>query len=197
MTKATLARLGEPFFTTKDVGKGTGLGLSMVQCFADQSAGGFVVESTVGMGTRATLWLPIFPADSWKPPGVATGLPCLTRRILLVDDDKLVRDTLMEQLEELGYKVVVAPGGSNALTILRAREAVDLMITDLSMPGMDGLMLIKEAHGLRPSLPAILLTGHAGEAVEHGVAAPETYTLVRKPASSAILNARVRALLQI
>jgi PAS domain S-box-containing protein len=200
MTNATLVRVGEPFFTTKDVGKGTGLGLSMVKGFAEQSGGGFVIESVVGTGTRATLWLPAAPADMRLRPGGPAGdvQSRLTGRILLVDDDQLVRDMLREQLESLGHKVLAACDGSDALVILRAREAVDLMITDLSMPGMSGLTLIKEAQGLRPSLPAILLTGYAGDAasLETGSLAKGAYFLMRKPASSELLNARVTAMLE-
>ena len=198
MTQATLARVGEPFFTTKDVGKGTGLGVSMVKGFAEQSGGGFVITSVMGAGTAATLWMPSIAAEL-KPAGrEALHRTGLSGRILLVDDDKLVRDTLMEQLEELGHKVLAASGGTDALSILRAREAVDLMITDLSMPGMDGLMLIREAHGLRPSMPTILLTGYAGDAaaLERSGVGRETYTLMRKPTTSATLGARVTALLE-
>jgi PAS domain S-box-containing protein len=199
MTNATLARVGEPFFTTKDVGKGTGLGLSMVKGFADQSGGGFAIESALGQGTTATIWLPIVKGDDLMGT-IARGAddrPRLTGRILLVDDDQLVRDTLTEQLEELGHKVLAASCGTDALAILRAREAVDLMITDLSMPGMNGLTLIKEAQGLRPSLPEILLTGYAGDAasLEKTGVARSSYSLMRKPATSSLLNARVRALL--
>jgi CheY-like chemotaxis protein len=200
MTSATLARIGEPFFTTKDVGKGTGLGLSMVKGFAEQSGGGLVIESATGAGTTATLWLPgVMDETRPRSPQPADEGPSrLTGRILLVDDDDLVRDTLMEQLQELGHKVLAASCGTNALAILRAREAVDLMITDLSMPGMDGLMLIKEAQGLRPSLHAILLTGYAGDAValESRGVARNAYTLMCKPATTASLSARVTALLE-
>jgi PAS domain S-box-containing protein len=200
MSSATLARVGEPFFTTKDVGKGTGLGLPMVKGFADQSGGAFAIESVVGVGTTATLWLPIVADDVRARPGtvVVDARPRLTGRILLVDDDTLVRDTLTEQLEELGHKVLAASCGTDALAILRAREAVDLMITDLLMPGMNGLTLIREAQGLRPSLPAILLTGYAGDAttLEKGGTARNSYLLMRKPATSAVLSARVTAFLE-
>ncbi len=200
MSAAVLARVGEPFFTTKDVGKGTGLGLSMVKGFADQAGGALLIESAVGAGTTATLWLPSVKDDRHQAleEPVDAAKSRLTGRILLVDDDDLVRDTLMEQLQELGHKVLAAPGGADALAILRARAAIDLMITDLSMPGMDGLMLIKEAQGLRPSLPAILLTGYAGDgvALERSGVARDAYTLMRKPATTATLNARVSALLE-
>jgi PAS domain S-box-containing protein len=200
MSAATLARIGEPFFTTKDVGKGTGLGLSMVKGFADQSGGGFLVESTVGAGTTATLWLPTVVGETHPRLNEPTdeGQSRLTGRILVVDDDDLVRDTLIAQLQELGHKVLTASGGTDALAILGARAAVDLMITDLSMPGMDGLTLIKQAHGLRPSMPAILLTGYAGDviALERSGVATSTYTLMRKPATTEVLSARVTALLE-
>jgi len=201
MGRATLARLGEPFFTTKEVGKGTGLGLSMVKGFADQSGGGFAVESQLGSGTTVTLWLPVAPENQRQPLRANTELDTRARttgRILLVDDDPLVRDTVIEQLEELGHKVLAASGGTDALAILQAREAVDLMITDLSMPGMNGLTLIREARGLRPNLPAILLTGHSGDSMSlEGVGvSPDSYSLLRKPATSAVLAARVTALLE-
>ena len=202
MTLPALDRAGEPFFTTKEVGKGTGLGLSMVKAFAEQSGGWFALESTLGLGTTGTIWLPSVPGDvrrPAKPVAEPVSQPRLTGRILLVDDDKPVRDTLMEQLEDLGHKVLAASGGTDALAILQARDTVDLMITDLSMPGMNGLTLIKEAHRLRPALPAILLTGYAGNAVSLeacGGAPRGTYTLMRKPATSAVLGARVMALLE-
>jgi PAS domain S-box-containing protein len=197
MSGATMARAGEPFFTTKDVGKGTGLGLSMVKGFADQSGGGFAIESEVEAGTTATLWLPSVQAEARVRPvaGPIPHAPRLTGLILLVDDDQLVRDTLTDQLEELGHKVLAASCGTDALAILRAKEAVDLMITDLSMPGMNGLVLIKEAQDLRPRLGAILLTGYAG-ALETGEGAQGSYLLMRKPATSAVLGARVTALLE-
>lgn len=200
MTSKTLARAAEPFFTTKDVGRGTGLGLSMVKGFAEQSGGGFEITSEIGKGTHATIWMPGVsdPAkDGIYDNGLAVAVPP-RGRILLVDDDQLVRDTLAEQLEALGHKVLAASGGTDALCILRAREAIDLMITDLSMPGMSGLTLIKEAHGLRPSLPAILLTGFAGDtaSLEQADIAAGSYLLMRKPTTSATLGARVTALLE-
>lgn len=197
MSSAVLARAGEPFFTTKDVGKGTGLGLPMVKAFADHSGGGFAIESSAGAGTTAMLWLPIAQDDA-RASAAVEARPRLTAQILLVDDDRLVRDTLTEQLEGLGHKVLAAGCGTDALAILRAREAVDLMITDLSMPGMNGLTLISQAQCLRPSLPAILLTGYAGDiaAIENRGADPCAYLLLRKPATSAALSARVTALLE-
>jgi hypothetical protein len=139
MSNATLARVGEPFFTTRDVGKGTGLGLSMVKGFAEQSGGGFLLESIVGFGTTARLWMPSVAGETHEQAEPSDEeLSGLSGRILLVDDDDLVRDTLTEQLQEVGHKVLAASGGTDALAILRAREVVDLMITDLSMPAWMG-----------------------------------------------------------
>ena len=200
MSAATLARVGEPFFTTKDIGEGTGLGLSMVKGFAEHSGGGFAIESAIGAGTSATLWLPVVPGDGWTTAAPAASGAGSRRsgQILLVDDDRLVLDALTEQLEGLGHRVLAASGGSHALAILQAREAVDLLITDLSMPGMNGLALIEQARELRPSLPVILLTGNAREiaAIETAGDARCAELVMRKPASSAMLGARVSALLQ-
>jgi CheY-like chemotaxis protein len=118
-------------------------------------------------------------------------------RILLVDDDPLVLGTVAEQLEDLGHKVLSASGGTDALAILRARQAVDLMITDLAMPGMNGLTLIREAREVQPRLPAILLTGYANELSRLAPQEPNrtVYTLIRKPASTHVLKTRINELL--
>lgn len=196
MNAATLARIGEPFFTTKGVGKGTGLGLSMVKGFAEQSGGGFTIESEPGRGTLATIWLPVHDAPSGRACGAQQEVSGSVQ-ILLVDDDPLVRGSVTEQLEDLGHKVLSASGGTDALAILRARKAIDLMITDLSMPDMNGLALIQEAREMRPQMPAILLTGYASEAVAmtRNNKAQPNYTLIRKPASTAVLKARIGELL--
>lgn len=198
MSQGTLSRVGEPFFTTKEVGKGTGLGLSMVKGFAEQSGGGFTIHSRLGEGTRATIYLPAVSGGDGAPVPGSERRARVTGRILVVDDDQMVRGTIVEQLQELGHKVLEAACGTDALAILQAREAVDVMITDLTMPGMDGLTLIREAQGIRPSLPAILLTGFTGELAgfrDSGVFRTQ-YNLLRKPATSAVLNDQVNALLE-
>ncbi|HYZ20788.1 MAG TPA: response regulator, partial [Rhodopila sp.] len=195
MDAAALARVGEPFFTTKGVGKGTGLGLSMVKGFAEQSGGGFAIASAPGRGTTASIWLPV--SHIAPEPVRAEPAAHRTAQILLVDDDPLVLGTVAEQLEDLGHKVLSASGGTDALAILRARQAVDLMITDLAMPGMNGLTLIREAREVRPRLPAILLTGYANELSRIAPEEPNrtNYTLIRKPASTDVLKARISELL--
>lgn len=194
MDAATLARATEPFFTTKAKGKGTGLGLAMARGFAEQSGGGLMLESAPGQGTTVTLWLPTgsaFPAPARAPTPTAAS----ARRILLVDDDRLVRETVAAQLGDAGYTVSSAAGGEAALDMLKGDAAPDLLLTDFSMPGMNGLALIRAARLRRPGLPALLLTGYAGEAEELAAGLPERFALLRKPAGQNELVARIEALL--
>ena len=208
MDAATLARAGEPFFTTKDVGSGTGLGLPMARGFAEQSGGALLVESSPGQGTSITLWLPaeassrLAAAGRRPAQGVAAPArvpatdgeaPC----VLVVDDEDLVREIIAEHLEDAGYRVLAASGGAAALALLASGEAVDALVTDLSMPGMDGLALIRAAQARCPGLPAVLLTGYAGAgaALAVGGAISGAFSLLRKPVGSAQLADRVAALL--
>jgi CheY-like chemotaxis protein len=119
-------------------------------------------------------------------------------RILLVDDEALVRDMLAEELTDRGYDVIQAACGDAALAVLDAGERVDLIICDLSMPGMDGVSLIHAAHARRPRLPAILLTGYAGDAAVLAVGGvlSGSFSLLRKPVSGAKLADRVTTLLE-
>ena len=204
MDSQTLARVAEPFFTTKPQGKGTGLGLAMVKGFAEQSGGAMWIESAPGMGTVVTLWLPQATADeegSLPPlkgdtdharPASFPG----TSRILLVDDETVVRETLAGELEERGYDVLTAPSGSEALRVLHSAGAVDVLITDLSMPGMSGLALLREAQARNPGLAGILLTGYAGNGAELAVrgAITGSFSLLCKPVSTAMLVDRIMAL---
>jgi PAS domain S-box-containing protein len=168
MDAATLTRATEPFFTTKGVGKGTGLGLSMVHGFVGQSGGAMRLTSAPGQGTTVELWLPratgAAPRDSdpgaHLPPHLNAAPARL--RILLVDDDELVRAGTAMMLEELGHAVVAEAGsGREALAALREHVAVNVLMTDQAMPGMNGLELIAQARALRPGLRALLATGYA------------------------------------
>lgn len=194
MDAPTLARATEPFFTTKAKGKGTGLGLAMARGFAEQSGGGLAIASTPGQGTTVTLWL---PASAALAAATAPFAPATAsaHRILLVDDDDLVRETVAAQLIDLGYTVRAAPGAQAALLVLAGAEPPDLLLTDFSMPAMNGLALIRAARDLRPDLPAILLTGYAGEVEGLADDLPERFALLRKPAEQGELVARIEGLL--
>ena len=199
MPPEVLARVAEPFFTTKPQGEGTGLGLAMARGFAEQSGGAFHIESGVGRGTAVSLWFPVADAPIPARDDVASRRAPTDRRrrILFVDDEVLAREITAEGLEEAGFSLLTAESGTTALDLLDAGEAVDLLVTDLSMPRMDGLALIREAQRRRPGLPAVLLTGFATNAAELAVggAVSGTFSLLRKPVPLAELADRIAVLL--
>ena len=200
MDPATLARAGEPFFTTKPLGQGTGLGLAMARGFTEQSGGAIAIASTPGQGTTVTLLLPQ-AGDCATPepePAPALAPPHDAVRVLLVDDDAMVRLTLAEHLIAAGYQITQAADGLDALARLDAGQPADLLVTDFAMPGMNGLSLIQEARRRLPALPAILLTGFADATVRERVAADLAAgtILLSKPIAPDDLAARAGALLR-
>jgi PAS domain S-box-containing protein len=165
MDKATLDRATEPFFTTKGVGKGTGLGLSMIHGLTRQLGGELRISSVEGEGTLVELFFPVAEpaAIAPTPPREPASAPEPRRRlrILLVDDDALIAMSSVDMLEELGHEVLEANSGEAALKILREGDAIDLLITDFSMPRMNGAQLAQAAREMFPELPVILATGYA------------------------------------
>jgi len=159
-----LEKVMEPFFTTKEVGKGSGLGLSMVYGFAKQSNGLFRIDSEVGAGTRAELWLPRSPQSASGEAEVAEEpqrQPLRPLRLLLVDDHPEVRSTTAALLEDYGHRVLQAANGAAALEALKTRECdFDLLITDYAMPHLSGTDFLREARLLCPDVPALLITGY-------------------------------------
>jgi len=160
MSSETMARALEPFFTTKPIGEGTGLGLSMVQGFARQSGGDVRIESTVGRGSTVSLWLPRAAARGAISAERRRALDHWHRRVLLVDDEKAVRQMLTLFLAKAGFGPLAVASGDEALGLLQAGEPCDLLVTDQSMPGLTGSELIREAASLRPGLPTMLITGY-------------------------------------
>jgi signal transduction histidine kinase/CheY-like chemotaxis protein len=161
---APLRRAIEPFFSTKEVGKGTGLGLSMIHGLAQQLKGALRLSSEVGRGTCAELWLPVAAGDAAAPAGDVAAAAAPGRRgatLLLVDDDFLIRMSTASLLEDLGYVVLKAASGAEALEALKAGAKIDLLVTDYAMPGMTGLQLAEKARALHPGLPILLATGYA------------------------------------
>ncbi len=203
MTPDIVGRVFEPFFTTKEVGKGTGLGLSQVYGFARQSGGGVSIETAPGEGATVHLYLPRVSAPAEPlhgpapapPPGPvfpAEG-PALT--ILLVEDDPEVSDMVAAMLTEFGHEVLLADGTAAALDLLRGGQVVDLMITDLVMPGAkSGVDLAHEAIALRPGLPVILSSGYTAEAMNSADGVP--WPLLRKPYSADVLAAAIRTTME-
>jgi signal transduction histidine kinase/CheY-like chemotaxis protein len=174
MDDETLARAIEPFFSTKGVGKGTGLGLSMVHGLAAQLGGTLRLTSRPGAGTKAEIWLPR-AAEAASVESFESRAPVRAPReatILLVDDEDLVRMGTAEMLGDLGYNVVEASSGAEALRLLRASDPPDLLVTDYLMPGMNGVALIEQARRLAPDVHVMLITGYSDIAEGPGASVP-------------------------
>ncbi|MFD2173205.1 ATP-binding protein [Rhodobacter lacus] len=180
------AQVFEPFFTTKPVGKGSGLGLSMVYGFVQQSGGTVTLESSPGAGTKVTLQLPVSPERAPVVLAPAPGEAC----ILAVDDDADLLEITADQLRAMGHAVVTAPDGATALDLLREIPEIDLLYTDLAMPGLDGQSLAARARALRPDLAVLFTSGAPGRA---GADLPN---LLRKPVPEEVLAAAVRLSLE-
>jgi signal transduction histidine kinase len=195
MSADVAARVFEPFFTTKGVGKGTGLGLSQVYGVAQQSGGGARIVSTPGAGTTVEIWLR--HAASGQDVQFAAGPAVRARRpgtrILLVEDDDVVRTSIAESLQALGHVVRQAADGTAALARL-AGERPDLMITDYLMPGMTGAELMRKAREVHPDMPMIIATGYADmRAIEASIGGG---ILLRKPFQLADLEASIEQALE-
>ena len=186
MTPAVLARAFDPFFTTKEVGKGSGLGLSQVYGFAKTAGGHVKIYSELGIGTTVKLYI---PKSSDRPVAPEIGTETASLRsanghetILVVEDDEDVLVVAAESLRELGYQVVTAGNAAQALEILRGDQAVELLLSDVIMPGgMNGVQLTVEARRIRPELKVLLTSGYTAAALslEHGL--PDNMNVVEKP----------------
>jgi nitrogen-specific signal transduction histidine kinase/ActR/RegA family two-component response regulator len=199
MDRDTLARAFEPFFTTKEVGKGSGLGLSMVYGFVKQSRGHVRIQSEPGRGTTVRIYLPrAADGAALASQEVRDGaLPRGSEKILLVEDDALVREMVMMQLGNLGYRVVSAAGASEALGVLNAERGFDLLFTDVVMPGgLHGLELADEARKICPGLRVIFTSGYAENAVVHDGRVDHGVHLLNKPYRRSELATKIRAALE-
>jgi PAS domain S-box-containing protein len=196
-----LEHIFEPFFTTKPTGKGTGLGLSMVYGFMQQSGGYIRAESEVAHGTTFRLYFPLLPRSAARteapvpasspPKSVAGG-----EVILAVDDNAAVRATVVMQLKELGYTVREADGARAALQIINSPDKIDLLFTDVVMPGgMNGKELAVEARRRRPDLPILFTSGFPGTSQDDGIRFDECDVLLSKPYRKKDLARAVREML--
>ena len=168
-----LGKIFEPFFTTKEVGKGTGLGLSTVYGIVKQSGGFIFADSRVGEGTRFVIYLPVHreeAAQQPKPPGRAKKNELWgTGTVLLVEDEAMVRNVAERALARHGYKVITADNGEDALEVLDRGEEIDLLISDVVMPGMDGPTMVAEARKSRPELKILFMSGYAEEQLRNSI----------------------------
>ena len=195
MPPEILARVMEPFFTTKDEGKGTGLGLAMVYGFAKQSGGSVKIYSEVGHGTTVRL---LFPASDQKAedehkPSIRAADRHGTETVLVVDDRPDVAATAGIILEDFGYRVTVVDGPRAALDILDGEGRIDLLFTDLIMPGgMNGVMLARAARERQPKIKVLLTTGYAEASMERTDAGGTEFEIINKPYKRMELARRVR-----
>jgi PAS domain S-box-containing protein len=193
---AILDKVFEPFFTTKPVGQGTGLGLSMIYGFARQSGGQARIASVVGDGTDVSLLLPvgegeaIVPAPRRGPIAGGNG-----ERVLIVEDTEILRMMTAEILTEAGYRCVVTEDTGEALRLLRGDDDIDLLLTDIGMPGMDGRELADVARAWRPALPVLFMTGYAESAVQRTGFLGPGMDMITKPFEIDGLLERVRQML--
>jgi signal transduction histidine kinase/ActR/RegA family two-component response regulator len=193
-----LKRVFEPFFTTKEFGKGTGLGLSMVYGFAKQSGGHVSIYSELNKGTTVRLYLPAIdaPIDAAASAAESAAAVGGSENILLVEDDQFVRDYGDRLLSSLGYQVVSAANGAEAMAILRQNPDIDLLFTDMVMPGgMTGSELAQAANKLRPALKVLFTSGYTDMAISNQGVLPERVHLLSKPYRRQDLAAKVRAVL--
>jgi signal transduction histidine kinase/CheY-like chemotaxis protein len=197
MDQATLEKAFEPFFTTKEVGKGTGLGLSQVYGFVRQSSGHVKIYSEVGEGTAVKIYLPRYFGTT--EGGQTAAMPDAMRAIgketiLVAEDDDALRTYTTDVLRELGYRVLEAGSGAEALEILARDIQVDLLFSDIVMPGgINGRQLADEALRRRPELKVLFTTGYTRNAiVHHGRLDPDTH-LISKPFSFQELAAKLRS----
>jgi PAS domain S-box-containing protein len=196
MSKEVADRAFEPFFTTKVVGQGTGLGLSQVYGFVKQSGGHVKIYSELGEGTTVKIYLPRLtagiPAEQTVPPGV--GGEGLGETILVVEDDSDVRAYIVEALRDLHYAVLEAQDANSALAV--ARDArVDLLLTDVVLPGMNGRDLAHRLRASRPDIKVLFMTGYSRNAIIHQGRLDPHIELIQKPITQADLAGRIRDVL--
>jgi CheY-like chemotaxis protein len=193
-----LEKVFEPFYTTKDIGKGSGLGLSMVYGFVKQSNGHIKIYSELGHGTTVKLYLPqaVGVAEAPVAEAGAFGLERGDNTILIVEDDPLVREYVVTQIRNLGYTTLAASNAAEALVIIDGPQRIDLLFTDVIIPGgMNGRQLAIEALGRRPGLKILYTSGYTENAIVHHGRLDAGVLLLPKPYLASDLAQMIRTAL--
>jgi PAS domain S-box-containing protein len=199
MSPEVISRAFDPFFTTKPLGQGTGLGLSMIYGFAHQSEGYVKIYSEIGKGTTVKLYLPRHDGtDEARTDSPAEVVPEAVsgETVLLVEDDVVVRALIRETLAELGYRAMEAEDGPAGIRILESTERIDLLVTDIGLPGLNGRQVADRGRELRPGLKVLFMTGYAENAalasgfLDHGM------EMITKPFAMDLLARRLRDIVE-
>ncbi|HKH95905.1 MAG TPA: ATP-binding protein, partial [Beijerinckiaceae bacterium] len=201
MPTEVMARAFDPFFTTKPIGQGTGLGLSMVYGFAKQSEGHAKIYSEADRGTTVKIYLPRHRGDDeqgetvprlTESPKVGAG-----ETVLVVEDEPVVRDVVVEILQDLGYQPLQATDGPSGLKVLQSRRRIDLLVTDVGLPGgINGRQLADLARDRRPELKVLFITGYAENAAIAAGFLEAGMEMITKPFATDAFGAKVRAMLR-
>nr|WP_244972705.1 ATP-binding protein [Pseudomonas salomonii] len=197
--ESLLGRVFDPFFTTKPIGQGTGLGLSMIYGFARQSHGHVTIHSEVGKGTTVSLFLPRFIGERIADAVVNPALLPFANAgetVLIVEDDAAVRLLVSAVLKELGYAFVEAGDANTAVPIIQSDQRIDLLISDVGLPGMNGRQLAEIGRQLRPELKVLFITGYAEHAAVRGGFLDPGMQLITKPFTFDLLTAKVREMIK-
>ncbi|MDO6414690.1 PAS domain-containing protein [Sphingomonas sp. BIUV-7] len=199
MSPETISRAFDPFFTTKAIGQGTGLGLSMTYGFARQSEGFARIYSKLGEGTSVNLYLPRdvneAEADIVQPEPVRAPVAGQGQVILVIEDDTIVRGLVVDVLTEFGYRVMQAPNGQSGLALLQSDPAIDLLLTDIGLPDLNGQQVAETARAQRPDLKVLFMTGYAETAANAAGFLQPGMALMTKPFRVEDLTIRVRSMI--
>lgn len=202
MDEAVLSRIFEPFYTTKETGKGTGLGMATVYGIVKQSDGYIRVQSAPGGGTSVTVYLPEDVSEACEAKGESrspmSGELNGKETILLVEDEEMVRELAVESLQRCGYVILQAPNGDEALSICESYMGkIDLLITDLVMPGMNGIELSRKFRDSHPGVPVLFMSGYAEDALEDLGHMADRQSFLQKPITPTRLSRKVREMLPV
>ncbi|MBO1541782.1 response regulator [Pseudomonas sp. OA65] len=200
MPEAVIGRAFDPFFTTKPIGQGTGLGLSMIYGFSKQSRGHVTIDSEVDKGTTVNLYLPRFVGEEIHEPQIAAQHAPYAQdgeTVLIVEDDPAVRVLVSAVLSELGYAFVEAADANGALPILQSSQRIDLLISDVGLPGMNGRQLAEIGRQIRPDLRVLFITGYAEHAAVRGGFLDPGMQMITKPFTFDLLTAKVREMIEV
>ena len=198
MPPDVLARVFEPFFTTKPIGQGTGLGLSMIYGFAKQSGGHVRIHSQVGQGTEVSLYVPRHPDEAVQETMEVLPVSRLQgegETLLVVEDDPAVRMIVLDELNELGYTTLEAMDGPTAIPILQSARKIDLLISDVGLPGMNGRQIAEIGRQYRPGLPVLFMTGYTQSAAARSEFLAPGMEMISKPFSMDEMAAKIRDML--